>query len=98
MSTLLAEPRPLPAPAEAPRETYLNVAHGLMSWLLTKDHKRIALLYLITVTVMFFIGGVAITLVGLHLFDPGSGVVGGGTYKKLFPLHGGVLGFFFFVP
>ena len=39
------------------RETYLNVAHPIRSWLLTRDHKRIALLYLITITVLFFVGG-----------------------------------------
>jgi len=98
MSTLLAEPRPLPAPAEAPRETYLNVAHGLMSWLLTKDHKRIALLYLITVTVMFFVGGIAITIVRLHLMDPEGGLVEADTYNRLFTLHGVIMVFFFLVP
>ena len=44
-----------------------------MSWLLTKDHKRIAILYLITVTLMFFIGGVAITIVRLNLMTPEGG-------------------------
>ena len=32
--------------------TYLNNGHGLASWLLTKDHKRIALLYLVSITVV----------------------------------------------
>ena len=36
---------------------YLNNGHGLASWLLTKDHKRIALLYLISITIMFALGG-----------------------------------------
>ena len=36
------------------REDYLNASHGLKSWLLTKDHKRIALLYLATITLFFF--------------------------------------------
>src|SRR5947209_6836356 len=98
MSTLLAEPRPLSAPEQEPRETYLNVAHGLMSWLLTKDHKRIAILYLLTVTVMFFIGGVAITIVRLNLMGPDGALVEADTYNKLFTLHGVIMVFFFLVP
>jgi len=35
-----------------PREL-LNAGYGLKSWLLTKDHKRIAILYLITITISF---------------------------------------------
>ena len=43
--------------ATVERENYLNVDYSLKSWLLTKDHKRIALLYLISITAMFFVGG-----------------------------------------
>src|SRR5438132_975726 len=98
MSTLLAEPRPLSAPEQEPRETYLNVAHGLMSWLLTKDHKRIAILYLLTVTVMFFIGGIAITIARLNLMTPDGRLVESDTYNRLFTLHGVIMVFFFLVP
>ncbi len=35
---------------------YINNGHGLASWLLTKDHKRIALLYLVSITFFFFLG------------------------------------------
>src|SRR5438477_2531251 len=87
----------IPPPA-TPRENYLNVAHGLMSWLLTKDHKRIAILYLITVTLMFFIGGAAITIVRLHLMTPDGRLVDADTYNKLFTMHGVVMVFFFLVP
>ena len=65
MSTATPELRqpPPPPPPREPGETYLNVTTGVMSWLLTKDHKRMAMLYLITVTFMFFLGGAAITIV-----------------------------------
>jgi cytochrome c oxidase subunit 1 len=43
----------------------LNTSYGLKSWLLTKDHKRIALLYLGTVTLFFFIGGAFATMIRL---------------------------------
>jgi cytochrome c oxidase subunit 1 len=49
-------PQARPRPA-APGENYLNVAFGWKSWLLTVDHKRIAILYLISITLMFFVGG-----------------------------------------
>ena len=55
----------VPAP-EVP-ENYLNVTHGILSWLLTKDHKRIEFMYLVSVTVMFFIGGFAIAVARLNL-------------------------------
>ena len=42
-----------------PPHHYLNDGYGISSWLLTRDHKRIALLYLAAVTFFFFIGGMA---------------------------------------
>src|ERR1700678_332563 len=65
----LIQPEQQPAP-RTERENYLNVAYGVVSWLLTKDHKRIALLYLISVTVMFFIGGFVLSVVLLNLLTP----------------------------
>jgi cytochrome c oxidase subunit 1 len=98
MSTLtLPRQRTIPPP-EAPRETYLNVAHGLASWLLTKDHKRIALLYLVTVTFTFFLGGLAITIARLNLMTPEGGLVTADTYNRLFTIHGVIMVFFFLVP
>jgi cytochrome c oxidase subunit I len=98
MSTLAVVPSPLPPPLEPPGDNYLNVAFSIKSWLLTKDHKRIAILYLITVTVMFFIGGVAITIVRLNLMTPTGGLVDADTYNRLFTLHGVIMVFFFLVP
>ena len=45
----------------AEREHYLNADYGFRSWLLTTDHKRIALLYMVSITVFFFVGGAAAT-------------------------------------
>src|SRR5947207_2322779 len=66
-----------PTPSyEPPRDHYLISAGGhIRSWLLTTDHKRIALLYLISVTVFFFIGGVFATMIRIHLLTP-DGVLG----------------------
>jgi cytochrome c oxidase subunit 1 len=81
-----------------PRKHYLNASYGIKSWLLTVDHKRIALLYLGTITVMFFIGGAAAVLFRLELVTPQGDLVISETYNKLFSLHGIIMVFFFLVP
>jgi cytochrome c oxidase subunit 1 len=80
------------------REDYLNVSHGLKSWLLTKDHKRIGLLYLATITLFFFLGGLFATLIRIELLTPGGGLVSSETYNKLFTMHGVTMIFFFLIP
>ncbi len=87
-----------PAAAVAPRDHYLNVDYGIRSWLLTTDHKRIAVLYMMSVTVMFFIGGIFATLIRLELMTPAGDLVTSDTYNKLFTMHGIVMVFFFLIP
>jgi len=55
---------------QMPREHYLNATYGIRSWLLTTDHKRIALLYLASVTFFFFVGGAFATMIRIHLLSP----------------------------
>jgi cytochrome c oxidase subunit 1 len=83
---------------EVPCEDYLNAAHGLRSWLLTTDHKRIALLYLISVTFFFFLGGAFATMIRIHLLTPAGSLVHPETYNKLFTMHGVAMIFFFLIP
>src|SRR5260370_14275240 len=85
---------------ELPHKHYLNATYGsgLRSWLLTTDHKRIALLYLASVTVFFFIGGVLATMIRIHLLTPGGALVTPETYTKLFTMHAVAMIFFFLVP
>src|SRR5512141_2006754 len=80
------------------RVDYLNASHGLKSWLLTKDHKRIGLLYLITVTLFFFLGGAFATLIRLELMTPQGDLVSSETYNKMFTMHGVAMVFFFLIP
>jgi cytochrome c oxidase subunit 1 len=94
----LLPPAPQPAEPPANRSNYLNVSYGVVSWLLTKDHKRIAILYLISVTAMFLLGGVAISIVRLHLMTPQGALVSADTYNRLFTMHGVIMVFFFLVP
>ncbi|GAB4237393.1 MAG: cytochrome c oxidase subunit I [Acidobacteriota bacterium] len=83
---------------EMPREHYLNAGYGWKSWLLTTDHKRIAILYLITISVFFAIGGLFAVLIRLELLTPAGDLVSSDTYNKLFTMHGLVMIFFFLVP
>jgi len=80
------------------REDYLNKEYGIRSWLLTVDHKRIALLYLISITLFFFIGGFFALLIRLELLTPAGDLVQADTYNKLFTMHGQVMVFFFLIP
>ena len=56
---------------EAPKTNYLNAKYGISSWLLTLDHKRIGILYIITLSIFFALGGVYAGLIRLES-RPGS--------------------------
>jgi cytochrome c oxidase subunit 1 len=81
-----------------PRKNYLNEGYGVKSWLLTTDHKRIALLYLVSVTFFFFIGGFFAVLIRLNLLTPQGTLVSAETYNRLFTMHGITMVFFFLIP
>ena len=83
---------------EAPSLNYLNNGHGAASWLLTKDHKRIALLYLVSITAFFVIGGLFAMMVRLELLTPEGDLMAAETYNKMFTMHGVVMVFFFLIP
>src|SRR4051812_17685326 len=99
MTTIAVEPRAQPYEARPSNRTdYLNVAYGVRSWLLTRDHKRIALLYLGSITLMFFVGGVFAALVRVELATPKGDFLTSDTYNKMFTMHGIVMLFFFLIP
>ena len=81
-----------------PRQSYLDAPYGLAAWLLTKDHKRIAVLYIISITVMFSLGALFAAGVRVELLTPKGDVFSADTYNKLFTMHGVVMVFFFLVP
>ncbi len=86
------------APQVPASPDYLNAGYGVKSWLLTKDHKRIALLYLVSITLFFFLGGVFALLIRLELLTPAGDLVTSQTYNKLFTMHGVTMIFFFLIP
>ncbi len=95
-STIVALPDQ--STARLPKRSYLNNEHGLLSWLLTGDHKRIAILYLISITFFFFIGGAFAGLIRLELLTPQPDLVAADTYNKFFTMHGIIMVFLFLVP
>src|SRR5437867_7650606 len=81
-----------------PKTHYLNVDYGIRSWLLTKDHKRIAILYLISVTCFFALGGLMAVLIRLELATPQGDLFQADVYNRLFTMHGIMMIFFFLIP
>jgi len=86
------------SPSMLPKRHYLNVGYNAASWLLTVDHKRIAILYLLSITFFFFVGGAAAVLFRLDLMTPQPDLLLSETYNKLFTIHGVVMVFFYLIP
>ena len=104
MSLQTAETRPGDPPAEVRTgpegepANYLSADYGIKSWLLTTDHKRIGLMYLLTMTLFFFLGGAFAVAIRLELATPHGDLVESETYNKLFTMHGVIMIFFFLIP
>ena len=79
-------------------ENYLTHETTIQSWLLTKDHKRIALLYLVSVTAFFILGGIFASLVRLELLTPAGDLLSSEFYNQAFTSHGVMMIFFFLIP
>jgi cytochrome c oxidase subunit 1 len=77
---------------------YLTNGFTLKSWLLTKDHKRIAIMYLVTISLFFMAGGLFASAIRLELLTPASDLLETGTYNRVFTAHGVLMIFFFLIP
>lgn len=82
----------------APKLNYLTNGHSVSSWLLTKDHKRIAILYLISISVFFLVGGLFAATIRLELLTPHSDLLSPATYNRVFTAHGIIMIFLFLIP
>ncbi len=78
--------------------TYLGEGHTLGSWLLTHDHKRIAILFGLSITAFFFVGGTAAAIMRLELATPPGDLVSADTYNRLFTAHGVIMVWVFLIP
>ncbi len=83
---------------DEPKVNYLTNGFSLSSWLLTKDHKRIAIMYLISVSAFFFLGGLYAATIRLELLTPESDLLQSATYNRVFTQHGVLMVFFFLIP
>ena len=77
---------------------YLTSGKGILSWMLTLDHKRIGLMYLTAVIGFFIIGGLLALAVRTQLLTPEGAIMSQETYNKVFTLHGAVMVFVFIIP
>ncbi len=88
--------------------SYINSEKGLMSWLTSLDHKRIGILYFITVLFFFLVGGIAALLLRAELFAANVTAEGvatagqifknGDTYNQALTYHGAIMVFMVIVP
>ncbi len=91
------EAPPVLAPAPRP-VSYLMDGTTVMSWLNTRDHKRVGVMFLASVLVFFFLGGIFALLIRMKLLLPGPFLFDALTYNRLFTLHGVIMIFFFMIP
>jgi len=97
MSTTTLERMPAAEPGAEAGPSYLTSEHTVTSWLFTRDHKRIALLFFASITFFFFIGGFAATLIRLNLATP-EGLLQPAVYNRMFTMHGVIMVWFFLIP
>ena len=85
-------------PDLAPSDNYLTHTRGFLSWALTLDHKRIGVMYLVSVLSAFFLGGMAAILVRTELIAPGRTIMDQDTYNQMFTIHGAIMVFLVIIP
>ncbi len=85
-------------PADGTPVNYLNCDHGIRSWVFTLDHKRIGVMYLISIMASLGLGGLMAMLMRAELAHPGQQLFDENTYNQLFTLHGAVMVFLFIIP
>jgi cytochrome c oxidase subunit 1 len=95
MSTTVTTPIGSAEPAPKPRTNYLTNGHSLRSWLLTEDHKRIAILYLISVSFFFMLGGSFAGMIRYELTSPAGNLLESDIYNRVFTAHGVIMVFLF---
>src|SRR6478609_6668609 len=88
----------MPQSAPAAEPTYLTADSGIMSWLNTRDHKRIAIMFYVSVLLFLGLGGLFALALRTELLTPDRTIMDATTYNRMFTLHGIVMVFFFLIP
>ncbi|NLE87680.1 MAG: cytochrome c oxidase subunit I [Myxococcales bacterium] len=81
-----------------PEDNYLTHDKGILSWIFTLDHKRIGLMYLVSVLVSFALGGFFALVVRTELLTPGKTLITHDQFNQAFTLHGAVMVFLVIIP
>ncbi len=81
-----------------PEVNYLNDGYNIASWLLTTDHKRIGVMYLLSISFFFLLGGAMATLLRLELLTPQADLMSSDVYNRMFTAHGVTMVFLFLIP
>ena len=82
-------------------DNYLTHTRGILSWLLTLDHKRIGVMYLVSILTAFLLGGIFALLVRTALLTPhkaADAFISADNYNRFFTLHGAVMIFLVIIP
>ncbi len=82
----------------AVRDNYLTHTTGIRSWIFTRDHKRIGVMYLVSILAFFLLGGLFAMLVRTELLTPQRTIMSADTYNRMFTLHGAIMIFLFIIP
>jgi cytochrome c oxidase subunit 1 len=75
-----------------------SAEHGLMSWITTTDHKRIGIMYFVTVLVYFFLGGLESSLIRAQLAQAEQSLLTEEIYNQVFTMHGVTMVFLVVMP
>ena len=71
---------------------------GLLGWITSTDHKRIGLLYMSAIIVLFLVAAVLGLLMKIEKIAPGETIMNAQTYNGLFTLHGVIMVFMIVIP
>ncbi|HQL53880.1 MAG TPA: cytochrome c oxidase subunit I [Phycisphaerae bacterium] len=90
----------LPAgqPQAAAGDNYLTRTRGIRSWLFTVDHKRIGIMYLVSILAAFLLGGIFAILIRTELLTPQRTIMSADNYNRVFTLHGAIMTFLVIIP
>ncbi|MBI2264551.1 MAG: cbb3-type cytochrome c oxidase subunit I [Armatimonadetes bacterium] len=71
---------------------------GIFSWIFSTNHKRIGILYFVTMMTFFAVAAVLGVLIRLELIAPGKTIMEAQTYNAIYTLHGVLMIFLFVIP
>src|SRR5258705_9641536 len=98
MTTMLVSTEPATVRDAAPTSEQSGILAVLHDWVVTVDHKRLGIMYVVTGLVFLVIGGVEAFLMRLQLAMPGLTLVPPDTFNRLFTVHGTTMVFLVGIP